>query len=158
MNEITQPQAEALARYLLTLRVDWSLVYCLPAVENMRLIDPDVERITRAAVRGALAKRNGQYVMHKPDPLAMNGEHWKARLDEVFEQVPPSAVDCLKCARTHMPSVDCVAEGWKRRKEDDTAASLEAARVELAAITADRCHHGTPRRFCVEHRETEEPS
>lgn len=37
--------------------------------------------------------------------------------------------------------------------DEETAASLEQARTELAAITADRCHHGTPRRFCTEHRE-----
>jgi hypothetical protein len=147
MNEISRDQATALAHFLLTLRPDWSMVYLLPAIENMRLIDSDVERITRAAVRGALAKRQGRYVMSKPDPLAMHGEHWKARLDEVFDTEPAKSAQCPRC-RDFYPPHETHRCTKPATKHEEHAEAMRAALVEARETC---CSHGIPPNVCRQH-------
>ncbi len=70
--KLTPKHADAITRLLLTIRPDWSQHYTHDAVSRMRHIDDDLERITGAAIRGALSAR-----IVKPDVLAMNGAHWR---------------------------------------------------------------------------------
>jgi hypothetical protein len=86
----TPAQATALAKFLLTVRPDWTLSYAEDAVGRMRLIDDDLEHIVRAAIRGALSPN-----IRKPDVLAMGGDHWKARIDEEPER--PAAIVRKRC-------------------------------------------------------------
>ncbi len=95
--DITPKQADALARFLLTIRPDWNLHYTTDALAKMRLIDPDLERITRVATRGALTAK-----IAKPDVHAMHGDHWKARVD--LEPPPPHhGGRCPDCHSWHKP-------------------------------------------------------
>jgi hypothetical protein len=93
----TPAQATALAKFLLTVRPDWTLSYTEDAVGRMRLIDDDLEHIVRAAIRGALSPN-----IRKPDVLAMGGDHWKARIDEEPER-PAAAIRkrCDSCGGLH---------------------------------------------------------
>lgn len=58
---------------------------------------------------------------------------------------------CPRCRYNHAADVTCMDATAERVAE--RSAQIHA---DIAAITADRCHHGTPRRFCVEHREVQD--
>jgi hypothetical protein len=100
MTDITPNQADALAKFLLTVRPDWNLRYTTDAIAKMRLIDADLERITRVAIRGALTAK-----IIKPDVLAMHGEHWKARSD--LEPPPATGTNRCRCGDWHTTGSPC---------------------------------------------------
>ena len=144
--KINPGQAEALARFVLTIRPDWSKHYTIDAVQRMRFISDDLETVTAAAVRGALSPK-----IAKPDVLAMNGEHWKQPTQR--SRTGPVLVDgrCPKCGRLHPPADPCVPP-----LEETQAAAARRAREAREAITATRealCPCGVLPRDCADHRD-----
>ncbi len=100
--EIQPQHVDPIARLLLTIRPDWSLHYTTEAVRKMRGINPDLERILAAAVRGACSPR-----IAKPDVLAMTGDHWKTPAAEPTGPTRP-LFRCPRCGRIdHDAAEDC---------------------------------------------------
>ncbi len=145
--KITPPQAEALARLLLTIRPDWSKHYTADAVARMRLIDDDLEHIVAAAVRGALSPK-----IAKPDVLAMTGEHWKQPAPAKTTGGPRVLVTgrCERCGHLHPPNDPCI----RPREETQAAAERRAseARAALEAARAELCPCGVKPIDCADHR------
>lgn len=122
---LTRHQADAFARFLLTLRPDWSLHYTRDAVWAMQAISDDPERIWRVAIRGALDP-----VIRKPDVLAMNGAHWKAQTDVTPE--PPRPGGRRRCCGTfHGPPPDDNPTALCPHVATDYAARAAEAKAEV---------------------------
>ncbi len=133
MTEINPKQADALARFLLTIRPDWNLHYTTDAIAKMRLIDPDLERITRGATRGALTPK-----IAKPDVLAMHGDHWKARVD--LEPPPPTGTGRCRCGDWHTPASPCA----DRPAADPTAHARTIRGLMQKTVRYDTASEVTP--------------
>jgi hypothetical protein len=147
--KITPQQAEALGRFLLTIRPDWSRHYTVEAVREMRHITDDLEAIVAAAVRGALSPK-----ISKPDVLAMNGEHWKPRTAGRGQAVLITG-RCNDCGRLHPANEPCIEP--QEQTKAAAAKGAEQVRAQLAQGKANLCPCGVQPRDCADHRpETEE--
>ncbi len=122
MMEIQPQHVDPIARLLLVIRPDWSLHYTTEAVRKMRGINPDLERILVAAVRGACSPR-----IAKPDVLAMNGDHWKTPAPE--PAVPNRRLfRCPRCGRIdHGPGDNCHPPPVTGPDRDARIAAVRAA-------------------------------
>jgi hypothetical protein len=147
---ITPQQAEALGRFLLTIRPDWSKHYTVEAVREMRHISDDLEAIVAAAVRGALSPK-----IAKPDVLAMNGEHWKPPTRGSRGPATLITGRCADCGRLHVPAEPCPPP----QQESQQAAAHRAteARALLASSRTDLCPCGVKPRDCADHRPEAQP-
>lgn len=138
---ITSNQADALADFLLTLRPDWSKRFVVAALRNAYAISPDVEQLTRVAVRCALTAK-----IIKPDVIGMRGEHWKAQADERAEPPRPPA-RCPTCRDWHLPASPCTSPA-----SSDHGSHAAAMRTDLANTRHALCSHGVRPVACGEHR------
>jgi hypothetical protein len=129
----TPAHAKALTVLVLAIRPEWSKNYTEDAIGRMRLIDDDLERICRVAVNAALNPK-----IRKPDVLAMNGEHWKARVDDGPIE-PERSRMCVVCGTFHKPTERCSGAVVITRS---TAEHVAAARL---AVNGKRVKTYTPR-------------
>jgi len=149
--KITPAQAEALARFLLTIRPEWSKHYTIDAVTRMRFISDDLETVVAAAVRGALSPK-----IAKPDVLAMTGEHWKQPTHPKTGGPVLVTGRCDKCHRLHPPADPCIPP----LEVTQAAARNRAAEARelLAAGRADLCPCGVRPRDCADHDPRRQPT